>query len=75
MDLTLVCGCLIHTHGGMLPYLEDGPDACVRLQEEEFSPLLPTDLHIAIFVHPGMGRGGDISITYIQANSKLKAMC
>ena len=43
--------CVI-THCGSTPYLEDGGDRGVWLEQEELSPLLPTDLNVAIFVHP-----------------------
>ena len=44
----------------MAPYLEDGLDTGVRLQQKELSPFLPADLYVAVLVHPGGRGGGDV---------------
>ena len=40
------------TDSGMAPYLEDGGDSGVGLQDKVSSPFLPADRHVTILIHP-----------------------
>ena len=48
---------LVFTYCCVAPDFKDGADTSVRLKQEKLPPLLPTDLNIAIFVHPGKQEG------------------
>ena len=50
------------SYSGVAPYLEDGGDRGMWLQQEKLPPFLPTNFHISITIHPDSGeeeeRGG-----------------
>ena len=50
------------SYSGMAPYLEDGGDRGMWLQQEKLPPFLPANFHISITIHPDSGeeeRGGE----------------
>ena len=50
------------SYSGVAPYLEDGGDRGMWLQQEKLPPFLPANFHISITIHPDSGekeeRGG-----------------
>jgi len=48
----------LRSYGRMAPYLKDGGNRGVWLEEEILSPLIPADAHITIAIHPEVGEEG-----------------
>lgn len=52
----------VSSYSGVAPYLEDGGDRGMWLQQEKLPPFLPANFHISITIHPDSGekeeRGG-----------------
>ena len=48
--------CSVRSYGGVAPYLEDGGDRGVWLEQEKLPPFLPANFHISITIHPDSGK-------------------
>ena len=45
----------MRSYSGVSPYLEDGGDGGMWLEQEKLPPFLPADFHISITIHPDSG--------------------
>ena len=48
--------CSVRSYGGVAPYLEDGGDGGVWLEQEKLPPFLPANFHISITIQPDSGK-------------------
>ena len=46
----------VRSYCGVAPYLEDGGDGGVWLEQEKLPPFLPANFHISITIHPDSGK-------------------